>query len=223
MTVIEAIDLVKVFEGPPAVTALAGASISVAKGERVAILGPSGAGKSTLLNLLGLIDVPTSGSYRVLGHEATTLRPAQRDELRATALGFVFQAYHVLGHRTVRENVLLKLTTVGTPRASRATLIDAALARVGLHHRSDALGRTLSGGEKQRLAIARAVVTHPQILLADEPTGNLDDANAQIILSLLDELAATGIAVVVITHDSRASTWADRTLRLDAGTFTGSN
>jgi len=218
---IEARGLVRVFPGDPPVTALAGASLQVDTGERVAILGRSGAGKSTLLNLLGLLDEPTSGTYQVLGRDAGSLRAHERDRLRATALGFVFQAYHVIGHRTVRENVLLKLTTVGTPAAHRTAMIEGVLDRVGLSHRIDALGRNLSGGEKQRLAVARAVVTNPLIVLADEPTGNLDDDNARAILDLLDGLARAGIAVVVITHDTRTADWADRVLHMEDGRFPG--
>jgi putative ABC transport system ATP-binding protein len=218
---IEARGLVRVFPGDPPVTALAGASLQVDTGERVAILGRSGAGKSTLLNLLGLLDEPTSGTYQVLGRDAGSLRAHERDRLRATALGFVFQAYHVIGHRTVRENVLLKLTTVGTPAAQRTAMIDEVLDRVGLSHRIDALGRNLSGGEKQRLAVARAVVTNPLIVLADEPTGNLDDDNARAILDLLGGLARAGIAVVVITHDTRTADWADRVLHMEDGRFPG--
>ena len=221
MRAIEARGLVRVFPGDPPVTALAGASLQVDTGERVAILGRSGAGKSTLLNLLGLLDEPTSGTYQVLGRDAGSLRAHERDRLRATALGFVFQAYHVIGHRTVRENVLLKLTTVGTPAAHRTAMIEGVLDRVGLSHRIDALGRNLSGGEKQRLAVARAVVTNPLIVLADEPTGNLDDDNARAILDLLDGLARAGIAVVVITHDTRTADWADRVLHMEDGRFPG--
>lgn len=219
MRAIDARALVRVFPGDPPVTALTGASLQVETGERVAILGRSGAGKSTLLNVLGLLDEPTSGSYKVLGQDAGSLRAHERDWLRATALGFVFQAYHVIGHRTVRENVLLKLTTVGTPAAQRTAMIEEVLDRVGLSHRIDALGRNLSGGEKQRLAVARAVVTNPRIVLADEPTGNLDDDNAHAVLALLDASALADITVVVITHDTRTAKWADRVLHMEDGHF----
>lgn len=216
---LEATDIVKTYRGAPVVRALDGASLRVDPGERVAILGPSGAGKSTLLNILGLIDTPTSGTYSLLGQESTRLTASQRDRLRATALGFVFQAYHVLGHRTVRENVLLKLTTVGTPTSERGAMIADVVDRVGLSERLHARGQTLSGGEKQRLAIARAIVTRPQVLLADEPTGNLDDVNTSAVLGLFDEQSAAQVAVLVITHDPRTAAWADRVVHLRAGRF----
>jgi putative ABC transport system ATP-binding protein len=216
---IRAVDLVRVFDGVTPVTALDGASLTVRRGERAAVLGPSGAGKSTLLNVLGLLDEPTSGSYELAGHDTVRLHGRDRDRLRSELLGFVFQAYHVLGHRTVRENVHLKLATARVPTRGRHELVDAALDRVGLSHRADALGRNLSGGEKQRLAIARAVVGGPQVLLADEPTGNLDDDNAAMVLALLDDLARSGVTVVVITHDTRIGAWADSTHRLEVGRF----
>lgn len=220
---IRARELARTFAGPPQVEALRSASLDVAGGEKVAILGRSGAGKSTLLNLLGLLDEPTNGSYEILGREITTLSSRERDFLRRDSIGFVFQAYHVLGHRTVWENVLLKLTTAKIPVAARHALIAQALEIVGLGEIADALGCNLSGGEKQRLAVARAVVTKPEILLADEPTGNLDDDNAAAILDLLSGLASGGIAVVVITHDPRTAAWADRVLRLDAGVLEGTH
>lgn len=188
---------------------LTGVDLRVQDGERVAILGGSGAGKSTLLNILGLLDSPDSGSYQLLGKEATSLGHRQRDRLRANALGFVFQAHHVLGHRTSRENVDLKLSTISTPERERAGQVAAALAAVGLERRADVLGRTLSGGEKQRLALARAIVVKPAVLLADEPTGNLDDANTTRILDLFTRQSVVGVSVVVITHDVRVSQWAD--------------
>jgi putative ABC transport system ATP-binding protein len=201
----------------PPVHALRGVDLEVRAGERVAIVGRSGAGKSTLLNILGLLDEPSSGSYALLGRETADVTHAARDALRADVLGFVFQDSHVLGHRTVAENVSLKLAVARVPRAARADLVADVLARVGLTHRADALGRLLSGGEKQRLAIARAIVTQPPVLLADEPTGNLDGDNADVVLALFDEQAARGTAVVVITHDPRLAAWADRALVLDAG------
>lgn len=207
----------KTYPASPPVEALTGADLDVWPGERLAILGRSGAGKSTLLNILGLLDSPTSGEYSVLGTPVAGLSAGRRDRLRAKALGFVFQSSHVLGHRTVRENVLLKLTTADVPRAERAHLIDDVLAKVGLDERRDARGGTLSGGEKQRLAFARAIVTSPQVILADEPTGNLDDDNTQKVLDLLEAQTAAGVSVVVITHDPRTARWADRTLWLADG------
>jgi len=213
--------LSRTFDGPPTVQALRSASLDVEQGEKIAILGPSGAGKSTLLNLLGLLDEPTGGTFEIFGRETTAMSRRERDRIRRDSIGFVFQAYHVLGHRTVSENVLLKLTTARVPAASRARLVDDALGVVGLADLAGAVGRTLSGGEKQRLAIARAVVLRPRIMLADEPTGNLDAGNADAVLALLTDLAETGIAVVVITHDPRTAAWADRVVELDAGVLEG--
>lgn len=216
---LEAIGLTKAYPGSPPVRALDGASLRVRSGERLAILGPSGSGKSTLLNVLGLLDAADSGSYELMGANTERLSGRERDRLRAKTLGFVFQAYHILPHRTVWENVLLKLSTSGVPAGVRHGLITQVLERVGLTDRSNARGQTLSGGEKQRLALARAVVTSPQVLLADEPTGNLDDVNARSVLDLFDEQSAAGVAVVVITHDQRTAAWADRIVHLHAGRF----
>ncbi len=209
--------IAKTYPGDPPVEALGAVDLSVAAGERVAILGRSGAGKSTLLNVLGLLDTPNAGEYEVFGQSTTRMRQRDRDRLRARELGFVFQAYHVLGHRTVRENVLLKLTTVAAPAREREGMIDRVVDAVGLADRQRARGQTLSGGEKQRLAIARAIVTSPRILLADEPTGNLDEDNSAAVLRLFEQQARHGVAVVVITHDRATAQWADRVLRLADG------
>lgn len=205
------------FPGPPAVSVLRGVSMSARAGERVAVFGRSGAGKSTLLNIVGLLDEACSGSYRLLGQEVSSLRGSARDRLRARALGFVFQAHHVIGHRTVAENLDLKLSVVGMARGQRRERIEEVLDELGLRELVDAAGATLSGGEKQRLAIARAVLTGPSVLLADEPTGNLDDGNTAHVLSMFDAQAARGAAVVVITHDRRAAAWADRAVSIVDG------
>lgn len=214
--VIEARALSRTYAGSPPVRALVHADLDVSRGERVAILGRSGAGKSTLLNILGLLDNPTSGRYSLMGSSVPSLSQRDRDQLRARELGFVFQASHVIGHRTVRENVRLKLTTARVAH-HRDELIDGVLARVGLYDLRDAKGVTLSGGERQRVALARAVVAGPSVLLADEPTGNLDDVSTQQVLTLLADMAGEGTAVVVITHDARTTTWADRVLTLRDG------
>jgi len=216
-TTIRIDDVHKTYPSRPPVTALRGVSLTVRAGERLAVLGPSGSGKSTLLNILGLLDAPTSGSYELLGADTGTITGSRRDRLRARTLGFVFQDYHVLGHRTVTENVELKLAISDVPRDRRPALVETALDRVGLRHRRHALGRLLSGGEKQRLALARAVVAEPAVLLADEPTGNLDDRNARNVLAVIDELVTTGVTAVVITHDQRLAGWADRAMVLDGG------
>ena len=192
-------------------------NLDVECGERIAIIGYSGAGKSTLLNIIGLLDEPSSGTYELAGKVMKGLSGRRKDRLRAETLGFVFQDYHVLGHRTVTENLELKLAINAMPVEERAAMIDAVLESVGLTERAKALTRLLSGGEKQRLAIARAIISHPQVLLADEPTGNLDEANARVVLDLFDEQAARDVAVVVITHDERISSWADRVVHLRDG------
>lgn len=217
MTAIEFHDIRKTYAVNPPVVALEGVNLSVERGERVAILGQSGSGKSTLLNIMGLLDEPSGGTYLFHGQDVSRTRPRERDALRAASIGFIFQESHVLGSRSVAHNVWLGLMAAGVPRTDRAALIDAVLQRVGLDHRTHSLGRLLSGGEKQRLAVARAVVTAPELILADEPTGNLDDVNASRVLELLDEQAERGVAVVVITHDERTARWADRTLRLVDG------
>ncbi|WP_029251862.1 ABC transporter ATP-binding protein [Paraoerskovia marina] len=218
MTALRARALTRTYPG--GVEALRGVDLDVEPGERVAIVGRSGAGKSTLLNALGLLDEPTSGSYRLLGEETVGLDERRRDHLRRRALGFVFQDAHVLGQRTVAENLTVKLATSRVPRAERPPRIADSLARVGLSHRRDAAGRLLSGGEKQRLAIARAILTSPAVILADEPTGNLDGVNSQVVRDLFDEQARDGVAVVVITHDDRVAAWADRSVILQDGQFT---
>ncbi|MBM7824335.1 putative ABC transport system ATP-binding protein [Arcanobacterium pluranimalium] len=217
MSVLHLRDIRKTYNVTPPVPVLHGVDLDVDAGEKVAILGYSGAGKSTLLNIMGLLDVPTSGTYELAGHETQSLSGRRRDHLRSDVLGFVFQDYHVLGHRTVAENLDLKLSITGVPHAERESAINDALSNVGLLERKHSLSRLLSGGEKQRLAIARAIITHPQVLLADEPTGNLDSLNAKIVLDLFDQQAAKGVAIVVITHDDRLARWADRVVHLRDG------
>lgn len=215
--VLRARDVHKTYLTEPPVPVLAGVDLELREGERTAVVGRSGSGKSTFLNIVGLLDTPTSGRVEVLGQESGELSARERDRLRAHTLGFVFQEHHVLGHRTVAENLEIAAAITGTPRGQRSALVGAALARVGLTGRHDAPGRLLSGGEKQRLAVARAVLAAPRIILADEPTGNLDPANAANILELFDEQARAGVAVLVITHDDRIAAWADRTVQLTSG------
>jgi putative ABC transport system ATP-binding protein len=199
------------------VVALAGIDLRVDAGEYVSIVGASGSGKSTLLNIVGLLDRPTAGRYVLDGVDTGGLRERQRAGLRSRALGFVFQAFHLLPYRSVRENVALALLYAAVPPAERVKRADAALERVGLAHRLDFFPATLSGGERQRVAIARALVTGPSLLLCDEPTGNLDSATTATILDLLDELHGDGLTIVVITHDDLVSRRAQRLVHLRDG------
>lgn len=216
-TILRARDVHKTYRTDPPVPVLTGVDLELREGERVAVVGRSGSGKSTFLNIVGLLDAPTSGAIELLGQDTGALSARERDRMRAHALGFVFQEHHILGHRTVAENLEIAAAIAGTASAERRTLVGSALARVGLTGRQDAPGRLLSGGEKQRLAVARAVLSSPRLVLADEPTGNLDPENAANVLALFDEQARAGVAVLVITHDDRIATWADRTVRLRAG------
>jgi putative ABC transport system ATP-binding protein len=210
-------DVARAFEGPPLVEAIRGVDLEIARGDYVSIVGPSGSGKSTLLSVLGLLDRPTRGTYALDSIETTTLRDRERARLRAGRIGFVFQAFHLLADRTVLENVMLAMLYGATPRRERAERARSAIERVGLAHRIDASPRTLSGGELQRAAIARAVVTAPSLLLADEPTGNLDRASSDGVLDLFDEMHADGLTVVVITHDETVSARARRRVRVVDG------
>lgn len=210
-------DLTKTYAVTPPVEVLRGLNLQVETGEKVLIVGYSGAGKSTLLNILGLLDEPSGGEYLFQSEHVEHLSEGGRNQIRAQKIGFVFQDFHVLGHRTVTENLELKLSINRIPHAQRGSLIADALETVGLTERTSALTRLLSGGEKQRLAFARAVICSPQLILADEPTGNLDQKNATTILELLDAQAAQGVTVVVISHDERLRGWTDRVLRLEGG------
>ena len=215
--VIDATALHKGFLGPPPISVLNGVDLRVAPGERVAVHGRSGAGKSTLLNILGLLDRADSGTYHLAGVDVSTISNRERDRLRSREIGFVFQSHHIISHRTVAQNLGLKLDILRVPAGQRAAMVEQALAEVGMLAHLHAQGRTLSGGEKQRLALARAIVAQPSLILADEPTGNLDDGNSTEVLDLLSREAGRGAAVVVITHDTRIGMWADRTIILADG------
>ncbi|MER6390492.1 ABC transporter ATP-binding protein [Streptomyces sp. NPDC001523] len=205
------------YPGPPPVAALKDCELTLAKGEYATVVGPSGSGKSTFLNVVGMIDAPTSGRYLLDGIDTGTLRDADRTALRGQRIGFVFQAFHLLPHRSALENVMLAMVYNGTPRKDRRARASAALIRVGLGHRIDALPTRLSGGERQRVAIARALVAEPSLLLCDEPTGNLDTVTAGSILELLDELHADGMTILVITHDLQVARRGRRTVSIRDG------
>lgn len=215
--VIETRAVTRRFPGPPPVEALRGLDITVRAGERVALMGPSGAGKSTALNILGLLDRPSTGTVLLDGHDTSSLSDAEITALRGRNLGFVFQSFHLVPYRTVAQNVAMGLLYAASPRAITRERIAAALADVGLEHRADARARTLSGGESQRVAIARAIVHRPRLLMADEPTGNLDSARSREIQDLLASLITEDSAHVVVTHDPEVAARMDRTVHVIDG------
>ncbi|MDX2294421.1 MULTISPECIES: ABC transporter ATP-binding protein [Streptomyces] len=218
--VIELRQVALTYPGPPRVVGLEPCDLSIQQGEFVTVIGPSGAGKSTLLNVLGLLDVPTAGSYLLDGIDTGSLADAERTALRGERIGFVFQSFHLLPHRPAHENVALALTYRGVPRQERNERALHALEQVGLGHRAGALPTTLSGGERQRVAIARALVGRPSLLLCDEPTGNLDSTTAESILRLLETLHGDGMTIVLITHDPGVAARGQRTLSIQDAAMT---
>lgn len=207
----------RVYPGPPPLEALKPCDLAVAAGDFVAVTGASGSGKTTLLNLLGLLDSPTSGRYRLDGHDVSDLSERERTAARGEAIGFVFQAFHLMPLRSAVENVMLALLYTSTPKTERRRRSRDALIRVGLGHRVESLPRTMSGGEQQRVAIARAIVKRPRLLLCDEPTGNLDSDSANTVLDLLDEVHADGHTILVITHNPAVAERAESMIRLRDG------
>ncbi len=218
--VIELVGVARTFPGHPPVEALRPTDLVVRTGESVAVVGRSGSGKSTLMHLLGLMDRPTAGRYLLAGTDTTGMSDGERTRLRAERIGFVFQSFHLVAYRTAVENVMMALLYHPTPRRDRRRMAAEALARVGLAHRMEALPTTMSGGERQRVAIARALVTRPSVLLADEPTGNLDSTTAEEVLALFDELHRDGQTIVVVTHDMSVAARAQRLLRIHDGVVT---
>ena len=197
--------------------ALDNINIEIHPGEYVAIAGPSGCGKSTLLSILGLLDTPSDGQYALKGQPVTSLSLAQRARVRNREIGFIFQSFNLIGDLTVYENVELPLTYRGMRAAERKQRVTAALERVGMGHRAKHLPSQLSGGQQQRVAVARAVAGEPAILLADEPTGNLDSKNGEAVMELLSELHRTGATICMVTHDARYASHAKRTIQLFDG------
>jgi putative ABC transport system ATP-binding protein len=197
--------------------ALAGVHMEIRKGEYVSIAGPSGCGKSTLLSILGLLDTPTEGTYALNDRPVANLSLAERARIRNREVGFIFQSFNLIGDLTVFENVELPLTYRGMKASERKTRVTAALERVGMAHRSRHLPSQLSGGQQQRVAVARALVGDPAILLADEPTGNLDSRNGEAVMDLLTELHRGGATICMVTHDPRFARHADRTVHLFDG------
>ena len=208
----------KVFEGEEIVThALDGIHMTIDYGEYVAIERPSGCGKSTLLSILGLLDTPSEGKYWLNDRPVESLSVVERARTRNREIGFIFQSFNLIGDLSVYENVELPLTYMGMSRAERRKRVDQALERVGMGHRARHLPGQLSGGQQQRVAVARAVVTQPSILLADEPTGNLDSHNGELVMQLLRELHRDGATICMVTHDPRYAAHAGRAIHLYDG------
>jgi putative ABC transport system ATP-binding protein len=203
--------------GDTEVRALDDVSEHVAPGEHVAIMGPSGSGKSTLLNVIGCLDRPTAGRYVLDGREVSGLDDAELTLVRREVIGFVFQSFHLVPRLTAAENVELPMVFAGIPRDERRARVTAGLQAVGLAPRMDHRPDQLSGGERQRVAVARAMVMRPRLLLADEPTGNLDSRSGQQALELLDRLHADGLTLVVVTHDANVARRADRVILMRDG------
>jgi len=210
----------RTFGTEPPVEALRGIDLTVYQGDWLAILGPSGSGKSTLLNILGCLDRPTSGTYLIDGIDAASLSDEQRASIRARRIGFVFQTFHLLGHHTAVQNVMLADVYAGGDREGREERATAALERVGMGHRLHSLPTKLSGGEQQRVAVARALFGSPSLLLCDEPTGNLDSVNTESVLSLFHDLESDGLTLVVITHEDDVASHARREVRMVDGHLT---
>ncbi|MFL5386193.1 MAG: ABC transporter ATP-binding protein [Longimicrobiaceae bacterium] len=197
--------------------ALAGISLDIERGEYVSIAGPSGCGKTTLLSILGLLDSPTAGEHVLNGVPVADLSASRRAEIRNREIGFIFQAFNLIGDLTVAENVELPLTYRGMPAAERRRRVAEALQKVGMEHRTKHYPSQLSGGQQQRVAVARAIAGGPSVLLADEPTGNLDSANGGHVMDLLADLHRQGSTIVMVTHDPRYAEYADRTIHLFDG------
>lgn len=201
--------------------AISDIDLEIRKGEFVAIAGPSGCGKTTLLSIMGLLDEPTGGKYELAGHPIEGLSTAQRARIRNQRIGFIFQSFNLIGDLTVFENVELPLTFRQMSRAERKEKVEAALERVGMSHRMRHYPGQLSGGQQQRVAVARAIVGDPAILLADEPTGNLDSENGEAVMDLLTELHQAGATLCIVTHDPRYALYAPRTVKLFDGKVVG--
>jgi len=195
-------------------TALDGVSFEIRDGEFVAIMGPSGCGKSTLLNILGLLDNPTSGQYELLGTEVSTLRERERTRFRKGNIGFVFQSFNLIDELNVYENIELPLKFISMPAAERKEKVREIMHRMAITHRAKHFPNQLSGGQQQRVAIARACVSNPKLILADEPTGNLDTKNGREVMKLLQELHVDGTTIVMVTHSQRDAACAQRTIDL---------
>src|SRR5215510_7345925 len=221
---IKLVGVAKVFQTDEVEThALSDVHLEIKKGEFVSIAGQSGSGKTTLLSILGLLDSPTAGKYFLGGELASDLSPAQRALMRNRRIGFIFQSFNLIGDLTVYENVELPLTYRGMPPSERRQRVEAALERVGMAHRARHMPGQLSGGQQQRVAVARAVAGEPLILLADEPTGNLDSKNGDAVMQLLEELHQAGSTICMVTHNDDYARKATRTVRLFDGRVVDEN
>ncbi|MBL7947232.1 MAG: ABC transporter ATP-binding protein [Flavobacteriales bacterium] len=215
MSLLKTIDLSKVYRTDTVeTTALNNVSITVAQGEFVAIMGPSGCGKSTLLNIIGLLDSPSSGSYLVNGEDVSSYNERKRAEVRKSTIGFVFQSFNLIDELTVKENIELPLIYTRMGKSERHERVEQAMQRMNIGHRAKHFPQQLSGGQQQRVAIARAVVNAPKLILADEPTGNLDTAMGEEVMGLLSELNKLGTTVIIVTHSLRDAGYAQRTIKL---------
>ncbi len=215
---IEIKNLEKVFRTDSVETvALNNISLTINDGEFVAIMGPSGCGKSTLLNILGLLDSPTSGSYLLDGREVASLKENERADYRKGKVGFIFQAFNLIDMLNVRDNIMLPLNCLGLGKSEKEKKVAAILDRMGIAHRASHYPSRLSGGQQQRVAIARAVVSNPGLILADEPTGNLDSRNGAEVMALLDELHKDGATIIMVTHSQKDAAHADRIINLFDG------
>ena len=197
--------------------ALREVDLEVREGEFVAIMGPSGCGKSTLLNIIGLLDNPTEGTYLLNGRDVSTLKENDRTDIRKGVIGFVFQSFNLIDELNVYENIELPLLYMGTPARERRRRIEAVMDRMAISHRRNHFPSQLSGGQQQRVAIARAVLPNPKIILADEPTGNLDSKNGREVMDLLSELHREGTTIIMVTHSQHDASYADRIVKLHDG------
>ncbi len=221
MSLIEIENMYKIYNpGENEVRALDGVSLKIDKGEFVAIIGQSGSGKSTLMNMLGLLDIPTSGSYLLDSIDVSTMDDDKLSDIRNREIGFIFQGFNLISSLTAQANVELPLIYRGMPEQERRKLSDEALERVGLSNRKKHLPSQLSGGQQQRAAIARAVAARPPIILADEPTGNLDSRSGEEVMRILDDLSKEGRTIILITHDSGIANRANRIIRIQDGRIT---
>jgi len=215
MSLLKTTDLSKVYRTDTVeTTALNQVNIAIAQGEFVAIMGPSGCGKSTLLNIIGLLDSPSSGTYLVNGEDVSGYNERKRAEVRKSTIGFVFQSFNLIDELTVQENIELPLIYTRMAKAERRERVEEAMQRMNIAHRAKHFPQQLSGGQQQRVAIARAVVNAPKLILADEPTGNLDTAMGEEVMGLLTELNKLGTTVIIVTHSLRDAGYAQRTIKL---------